>query len=365
LQKILFTSLSSTPGTPEGRHNLTNIGENMENLKFSVILPVYNVAPFLEECLQSLINQSYSNLEILCVNDGSPDNSLEILQKYAALDARIKVFDRENQGSGRSRNFGIEQSSGDYLSFIDPDDWVDRDLYKKLYDFIVEKSPDVVEFFYKNYYDATGEVTPGKHCQAIAKKCGMDMAVRESYSWKDCKNILCKFQSPCWNKVYKRSFILENKIEFSDHPTGQDIAFWHGVLFFAEKIDILHQELYFYRIRQGSAITSLKKKNLIYLFDQIDRTARTIERAGVRQALEKDFAAYRLRLVYDADKKSAPEYRDAIARQAKKYLSTGDYFKFQLKKNINRFLRTVFNFQKHFGGGRKTRITVLGIKFDI
>ena len=110
----------------------------MENLKFSVILPVYNVAPFLEECLQSLINQSYSNLEILCVNDGSPDNSLEILQKYAALDARIKVFDRENQGSGRSRNFGIEQSSGDYLSFIDPDDWIDRDMYKKLYDLLLK-----------------------------------------------------------------------------------------------------------------------------------------------------------------------------------------------------------------------------------
>lgn len=337
----------------------------MENLKFSVILPVYNVAPFLEECLQSLINQSYSNLEILCVNDGSPDNSPEILQKYAALDARIKVFDRENQGSGRSRNFGIEQSSGDYLSFIDPDDWVDRDLYKKLYDFIVEKSSDVVEFFYKNYYDATGEVSSGRHVHVIADRCGMDMSVRDGYSWRDCKNILCKFQSPCWNKVYKRSFILENKIEFSDHPTGQDIAFWHGVLFFAEKIDILHQELYFYRIRQGSAVTSLKKKNLIYLFDQIDRTAATLERAGVRQELQKEFAAYRMRLVYDADKKSAPEYRDAIARQAKKYLSAGDYFKFQLKKNINRFLRTVFNFQKHFGGGRKTRITVLGIKFDI
>ena len=365
MQKILFTSLSSTPGTPEGRHNLTNIGEKMENLKFSVILPVYNVAPFLEECLQSLINQSYSNLEILCVNDGSPDNSLEILQKYAALDARIKVFDRENQGSGRSRNFGIEQSSGDYLSFIDPDDWIDRDMYKKLYDFIVEKSPDVVEFFYKNYYDATGEVSSGRHVQAIADRCGIDMSVRDSYSWRDCKNVLCKFQSPCWNKVYKRSFILENKIEFSDHPTGQDIAFWHGVLFFAEKIDILHGDLYFYRIRQGSAVTSLKKKNLIYLFDQIDRTAATLERAGVRQELQKEFVAYRMRLVYDADKKSAPEYRDAIARQAKKYLSTGDYFKFQLKKNINRFCRTVFNFQKHFGGGRKTRITVLGIKFDI
>ena len=337
----------------------------MENLKFSVILPVYNVAPFLEECLQSLINQSYSNLEILCINDGSLDNSLEILQKYAALDARIKVFDRENQGSGRSRNFGIEQSSGDYLSFIDPDDWVDREMYQKLHDFIVEKSPDVVEFFYNNYYDATGEVSPGRHSQAIADRCGMDMASRDSYNWKDCKNILCRFQSPCWNKVYKRSFILENKIEFSDHPTGQDIAFWHGVLFFAGKIDLLHDELYYYRIRQGSAVTSLKKKNLIYLFDQIDRTAATLERAGVWQAQQKEFDAYRMRLVYEADKKSAPEYRDAIMVQAKKYLSSVDYFKFLLKKSISRILRTLFNFQKRFGGGKKTRITLLGIKFDI
>lgn len=338
----------------------------MEDLKFSVILPVYNVAPYLDDCLQSLINQSYSNLEIICINDGSTDNSLEILRKYETEDSRIKVFDRENQGSGRSRNFGISQSTGDYLSFIDPDDWADKDTYRKLCDFIREKnSPSVVEFFYMIYYEATGKMIPGEHCRAIAARCGLDMSVRDSYTWKDAVNVLLKFQSSCWNKVYKRTFILENNIEFSYHPTGQDIAFWHGVLFFADKIDVMHENLYFYRVRSGSAVTSLKKRNLIYLFDQIDRTRQTIERAGVMPYLQKDFDKYRRRLIYDADKKSAPEYRREIIQQAKKYLSKTEYCQFLIKKSINRLLRNIFNLQKRYGGTSKSRITLLGIKFDI
>lgn len=339
----------------------------MEDIKFSIILPVYNVEAFLDDCLQSLIKQSYSNLEILCINDGSKDNSLSILKKYAAQDSRIKVFDRANQGSGISRNFGIAQSSGEYLSFIDPDDWVETDTYRKLYEFIKAKPemPEVVEFFYKVYHDATGEVVHDTHAKSILKKCGLDLLNRDSYNWKECSNILTCFQSPCWNKVYRKKFILDKEIEFSDHPTGQDIAFWHGVLFFSTRIDLLHQEFYFYRKRQGSAVTSLKKKNLIYLFDQIDRTRRTLERAGVMPELQKELDAYRMRLVYDADKKSAAEYRKEISQKAKIYLSKGEYFKFSVKKTVSRILRNIFNFQKRYGGTSKTRITIFGISFCI
>ena len=337
----------------------------MDDIKFSVVLPVYNVADYLRECLDSLINQTYSNLEIICVNDGSTDNSLAILQEYAAKDSRIKVFDRVNSGSGISRTFGISQSSGDYLSFIDPDDWVELDMYEKLCEFIMIHNSVVVEFAYKQYFEVENIFVHGKHVKAIQKNCKVDLSAIDQYSWKDFSNVLLKYQSPCWNKVYLRKFILDNHIEFSDHPTGQDIAFLHGVLFFVDKIDLLHQEFYIYRKRQGSAIASTKKRNLIYLFDQIDRTEKTLKRAGVFDCLKKDFQAYKMRLVYDADKKCANEYRKIINEKAKEYLTSFEYIQFLFKKTINRMLRNLFNIKKRYGGTNKTQITILGFTFQI
>ncbi len=135
----------------------------MENDKVSVIIPVYNAEKFLNRCLDSVINQSYKNLEIICVNDGSKDSSLKILKDYQKRDDRIIIIDKENAGVSSARNDGIRKSTGEYISFVDADDWVEIDMIESLYNSIIENGVDVVRgnyFFNTNYdgYDYVGNL---------------------------------------------------------------------------------------------------------------------------------------------------------------------------------------------------------------
>ena len=103
-----------------------------DNVLISVIVPIYNSEKYLEQCIESIINQKYSNLEIILVNDGSVDGSLKICEKYAKKDNRIKVIDKKNEGVSVARNVGMEVSSGQWISFIDSDDWIDPDMFEKM-----------------------------------------------------------------------------------------------------------------------------------------------------------------------------------------------------------------------------------------
>ena len=111
--------------------------------KISVIIPVYNVEEYLERCLNSVVNQTFKDLEIICVNDGSTDSSGEILQKFARKDARIKIIKRPNGGLSAARNTGLEVMSGEYFAFLDSDDWIDLNFYEKLYEKAKEFDADI------------------------------------------------------------------------------------------------------------------------------------------------------------------------------------------------------------------------------
>uniref|UniRef100_UPI003864C4B3 glycosyltransferase family 2 protein n=1 Tax=Methanobrevibacter sp. TaxID=66852 RepID=UPI003864C4B3 len=112
----------------------------------SVIIPVYNVEKYLKECLDSVCNQTLANIEIICVNDGSTDNSLAILNEYAQKDGRIKIISQENQGLGAARNRGLEDASADYVYFLDSDDYIELTTLEKLFNNAVSNSSDVVLF---------------------------------------------------------------------------------------------------------------------------------------------------------------------------------------------------------------------------
>ena len=104
-----------------------------QKIKVSIIVPVYNVEKYLKRCLDSITNQTLKELEIICINDGSTDNSLKILKQYAHKDKRISIINKQNEGLSVARNTGMEAASGEYIGFVDSDDWIDLDFYKKLY----------------------------------------------------------------------------------------------------------------------------------------------------------------------------------------------------------------------------------------
>lgn len=219
-----------------------------ENL-ISVIIPVYNVEKYIDQCLQSVINQTYKNLEIILIDDGSPDNCPEICDKYAQSDSRIRVIHKENGGLASSRNAGLDTCTGDYISFVDSDDWIDCEMYEKMFCVLQENNLDIVccagEYFKDdNYFDRClhyykeGTVLSGDEitCEILKDNVG-SQAVKGLY------------KSNCWDNV---RFPLGRL--FEDVPTTYK-AFYN-----ARKVGFIEDKFYKYR-RNESGIS--KKTNPI------------------------------------------------------------------------------------------------------
>lgn len=194
-----------------------------KNPKISVIVPIYNAEKFIDRCIKSIYEQTFTDYEIILVNDGSKDRSSEICRGYAEKDSRVKFINKENGGAGSARNAGIEVSSGDYLAFPDVDDWFEPEMYKELYDIAVSGNYDMV-FSGANYYskDKNGNL---QHTNSVnCKKISFSNA-------EECrKNVMTFFPTSTifdvpWNKLYKRSVAIEKNVRFSDTRRCQDAMF--------------------------------------------------------------------------------------------------------------------------------------------
>ena len=193
------------------------------NPKISVVVPVYNAERFLDRCMKSIYDQTFRDYEIILVNDGSKDKSLDICRAYAEKDPRVKVIDKENGGAGSARNAGIEAARGDYIAFPDVDDWFESNMYEELYNLAISGDYDVV-FSGANYYkqlpDGGLSYSRTVNCEAVSYK-----------TKEDCRtNVMTFFPTSTifdvpWNKLYRRSVATENNIRFSDTRRCQDAMF--------------------------------------------------------------------------------------------------------------------------------------------
>lgn len=241
--------------------------------KISVIMPVYNVANYVGNCLDSITSQTLYDIEIICVNDGSSDNSLEILNTYAQKDKRIIVINKKNEGSGIARNTGLKIATGEYIHFIDSDDWLDNDkvlaeIYKKA---SAEKLDILVFGGLSCYTEDNGKIHKSKGGYSL-KSLPLKYQ-RGIYSYKDIKKDIFKFPSTAWTKLYRREFLTQNNIVFQNLGVGQDqLPFFHSMIT-AQRIAVLNKCLYCYRKnRPNSAMTVKKKKNFspIYVVEGIE-----------------------------------------------------------------------------------------------
>lgn len=197
----------------------------------SIIIPVYNSEKYLEECLTSVVNQSLKDFEIICVNDGSTDNSLKILEKFGAQDSRIRIINQQNQGQGYARNAGLEAAAGDYVGFIDSDDYISPDFYEKLY-----KYKDDIVLSTKRKYLIDGKLKT------------------KDFKAKD-KNSLIMKNCNIYNKIYSKEFLLNNNIKFYGKTNpAEDNYFSVKAILKAESIKIINGGTYFYRVVEGSTI---------------------------------------------------------------------------------------------------------------
>lgn len=216
----------------------------MQQLKISVIVPVYNVEKYLKQCLDSIVNQTYKNLEIIIVNDGTKDNSMKIVEEYLQ-DKRIKVINKENGGLSSARNIGIKEATGDYISFIDSDDYISLNMYEDLVKNI--NGEDIIIFNYSRLDDKTKKIVKNKYIKNN-KMIILDKKLNYLYS---------RIELVCWNKIYKATFIKEKKINFLE-IVNEDV-FWNIEVFYsAESVKILNQD-YYYRINRSDSITAKGK----------------------------------------------------------------------------------------------------------
>lgn len=241
--------------------------------KISVIIPVYNVAEYLPNCLDSILNQSVKEVEIICVNDGSSDNSLEILKDYEQKDKRVIIIDKENEGSGVARNAGLAIAKGKYVYFVDGDDWLEVDALNSMFEKAEDLNTDILIFGGLSYYENKSQ-KGGYSADKLPQKY-----LNKVFSAKDIKKEIFKFPSTAWTKLYKRTFLEKNNIKFQPIMVGQDqLPFFHSMIT-AERIALFPKNLYCYRKNRQGAVTAVKKKknfSPVYVFYGIEELLKNI-----------------------------------------------------------------------------------------
>ena len=234
--------------------------------KLSIIIPVYNIEKYISNCLNSILSQSFQDFEVICVNDGSTDNSLLELQKYRN-DERVIIIDKKNEGSGVARNSALAIARGEYVFFVDGDDWIEENSLQKMVDEADRLKTDILVFGGLSYYEDKGQ-NGGYSANKLPKKY-----LNKVFNAKDIRKDIFKFPSTAWTKLYRREFLQKNDIKFQEIKVGQDqLPFFHSMIL-AERIAILPKNLYCYRKNRKGAVTAVKKKknfSPIYVFYGIE-----------------------------------------------------------------------------------------------
>lgn len=217
----------------------------------SIIVPVYNVEQYLDKCIESLVTQSYINLEIILVNDGSKDTSGEICDLWAKKDKRIKVIHKKNGGLSDARNRGLDIVTGDIISFIDSDDYISKYFYEKLINIMEQTDSDIVECQFKKFNE-------NERVNYLNKK---NIEFISFNTEEAIKNLIlnCELSTTVWNKIYKTSVI--KKLKFRVGKTNEDDFYTYLAFDNAKKITKLQDELYYYLQRPGSIMGKIYKLN--------------------------------------------------------------------------------------------------------
>lgn len=225
--------------------------------KISVIIPVYNSQDYLAQCLDSLISQSHKDLELLIINDGSSDGSLDLARSYEKKDTRVRVFDQPNQGVSVARNLGLDQAEGDWVSFVDADDWADEDMFSFALERARERGADITIWsYYKNFVDTQipMELIAGGDRDLSSPVDKNMIQMRSIYADYGLDRVVGSISAGAvWAKLYKRSFIEDNKLRFQRGLTrAQDSVFAFEAFERAMGISYFNKPLYHYRISASS-----------------------------------------------------------------------------------------------------------------
>ena len=288
--------------------------------KVSIIIPTYNVQQYLAQCMESVVRQTLKDIEIVCVNDGSTDGSLEILRKYEKKDKRVVVVDQPNGGYGKAMNAGLDHATGEYIGIVEPDDYVSLDMYEDLYKKAVDYNLDFVKADFFRF--TTDEKTGNENF----------VYFRLSDNPKDYNRVFDPSETPyalnyvmnTWSGIYRRRFLVENGIRHHETPGAsfQDNGFFFQTFVFGKRAMILNKP--YYRNRRDNPNSSVHNPEKVYCINQ--------EYDYIREILmEKPDLWNRFKYMYW--KKRFTNYLSTIRRIGKEYKREYVHF---ISKELNR-----------------------------
>lgn len=261
----------------------------------SLVIPVYNSARYLRQCLDSVTGQTYQNLEIVCIDDGSVDDSLVILEEYAARDNRIRIFSKENEGKGAAsaRNLGLKNAAGEYIQFLDSDDFFESDMVESLVDKAVDTGSDVVICAGQAFDDE-------KQC-VTGRLPHPDLYYApdtEAFSWKDCPEYICEIaDNYAWNKLFRRKLLIDHGLSFTPIPISddQDISMIAPIV--AKRVAVVDRALINYRVGTGTSQCDSQTRHPEAAYEGTYSVVNRLMELGVYENVKQSYLNVAIRLM--------------------------------------------------------------------
>lgn len=259
-------------------------------IKVSVIIPIYNAEKYISQCLESLLNQTLLEIEIICVNDSSTDGTLDILNRYAKKNQRIKVISQENAGAGAARNRGLSVAKGEYLSILDADDFFEPNMLEEAFNKAINDKADIVVFKSDQYYEIEDSY----------KSVNWTIRFKEippytPFSYRQMTdNIFKVFVGWTWDKIFKRSFVEEKNLEFQEQRTSNDLLFTFSAIALAKRITVVDKVLVHQRRDSKDSLSKTREKSWDCFFDALMALKERLILEDIYEEVERDFINYSL-----------------------------------------------------------------------
>ena len=310
-------------------------------IKVSVIIPVYNVEKYLRQCLDSVIGQTLQEIEIICVDDGSTDRSLEILKEYTEIDSRVQILTQQNAGAGAARNNGMRHATGKYLSFLDADDFFDRKMLEYAYEKAESESADISVYKCDMYYTDRKEYVPANW--VLKEK---NLPPFPTFSFRQVSgNVFMTFMGWAWDKLFLKEFVDRYHLEFQEQRTTNDLFFVYSALVLAEKITYIPEVLVHQRRDAMDSLSKTREKSWTCFYEGLKALKAELMEYNIYEELEKDYINYALHFTLWNYETLAEPTKSKLKEKL-----TGEWFKemgiegknkdfFELPKDYGKYLK--------------------------
>lgn len=308
----------------------------------SVILPVFNGEKYLNVCLDSICKQTLSNIEIICVNDGSTDNTLSILEKYSSKDQRIKIISTENNGQGSARNIALNYASGEYIAFVDADDWISNDALYLLYNDAKSRNLDMLFYQMINYMEYSGDyVETDLYNHICFEKNGI--GEETIFNNNNTKDFLFEIPVCPVSKLYRKKFLDEYGLNFSEGMFFEDNEFFYKTYFKCQKAGFLKKHLY-YRRRHKDSVTQIIDKRKFDIICAANNILNIFKANDKYEEYKKDVINHTFLMIVEWFKKFSLDLRQSFYKNIKENFKGFNEYCMDFKNNLEYENKVIHDF---------------------